>query len=187
MGRTDAGPAVRELMTPRAALATVSPDATLREVAELLSARHVAGAPVLAGSEVVGVVSASDLMEFAASTPAPSFDDEEPDLLQQWEAWDEETGGEAGAGARADFLAESWTAGELDQAFAGHAEPDGFDEHTAREVMTTRLVSISPNARLREAAAVMRRAGVHRLLVLEHGELVGLITSSDVLRAVAEG
>lgn len=178
------GLAVRDFMTPREALVTVAPDTTLRELAELLSTRHVAGAPVLAGSVVVGVVSASDLVEFAATAPGMSVDDEEPDLLRQWDAWGDEPGAEAGGDARAELLAGGWLP-EGDP-LAAHAEPNGFDEHTAEEVMTTRLVTVSPDAPLRDAAERMRAAGVHRLLVMEGGALVGMITSTDVLRAVAE-
>jgi CBS domain-containing protein len=36
------------------------------------------------------------------------------------------------------------------------------------------------------AAEQMKSAGVHRLLVIDDGELVGIITSTDVARAVAE-
>jgi CBS domain-containing protein len=55
------------------------------------------------------------------------------------------------------------------------------------EVMSRGLVWTGPGATLREAAAAMRAAGVHRLLVLERGRLAGLVTATDVLGAVADG
>jgi CBS domain-containing protein len=178
---------VREFMTPREALATLSPETTLREASELLAARHVAGAPVLAGSEVVGVVSASDLMEFAATTPGVTAEGAEMDT---WvDAQDDDD--EEASGARASFLADAWLDGGEDVAErvagGGVAGSNVFEEHVVAEVMSTRLVSISPCAGLRHAAEVMRRAGVHRLLVLDDGRLVGLVTATDVLRAVAGG
>jgi CBS domain-containing protein len=169
-------------MTPLRALATVEPETTLREVAELLASRHVAGAPVLEGGEVVGVISASDLLEFAASTPRAGDE-------SAWSEEDDPLAWEEGGAAAVAFYEEKWTGAAAD--VAGHLErlpPEGnaFEEHTAAEVMTRRLVWIAPDATLREAAALMRRAGVHRLLVLDDGRLVGLVTATDVMDAVAE-
>jgi CBS domain-containing protein len=47
----------------------ISSEATVRDAMELLSRHHVSGAPVVSGSTLVGVVSATDLMEFAAALP----------------------------------------------------------------------------------------------------------------------
>lgn len=177
-----AGPLVRDVMTPAGALATVEPENTLRELAELLAARHVAGAPVLTGGRVVGVVSASDLLEFAASTEAtgdqPSWSDDDEPL-----AWEE------GGAAAVAFYEESWAGPDASADFAEAApqETNAFEEHTVAEVMSRGLVWIAPDASLREAAAAMRAEGVHRLLVLERGRLVGLVTATDVLGAVADG
>ncbi|MFL5384466.1 MAG: CBS domain-containing protein [Longimicrobiaceae bacterium] len=170
-------------MTPREALATVEPESTLREVAELLAARHVAGAPVLAGGEVVGVVSASDLLEFAASTASAS---EEP----EWSEEDDPLAWEQGGAAAVAFYEETWTGAAAATArHLEHLPPEGnaFEEHTAAEVMSRRLVWIAPDATLRQAAAAMRSAGVHRLLVLDDGRLAGLVTATDVMGAVADG
>ncbi|MFL5539675.1 MAG: CBS domain-containing protein [Longimicrobiaceae bacterium] len=181
--RIEAGPRVRDVMTPVGALATVEPESTLREVAELLAARHVAGAPVLAGGRVVGVVSASDLLEFAASTEAtgghPDWSDDDDEPL----AWEE------GGAAAVAFREESWTGPDAGAALAEAAprETNAFEEHTVAEVMSRGLVCTGPGATLREAAAAMRAAGVHRLLVLERGRLAGLVTATDVLGAVADG
>src|SRR5690348_1217047 len=49
---------------------TVTPETTLREAVDLFTAKHISGAPVVSGHDVVGVVSASDILEFAASTPS---------------------------------------------------------------------------------------------------------------------
>lgn len=172
-------PLVHEVMTPAGELATVSPEATLREVAALLAARHVSGAPVLAGSDVVGVISAADLLDFAATTPENAGETAEEDEWDDWDAaaaWD---GGSEWTGAGEEEAVESPGPRAL--------ELDALDQHTAGEVMCRRLLSIAPGASLGEAARAMRAAGVHRLLVLDDGRLAGLITTTDVLRAVAEG
>lgn len=181
------GLTVRELMTPADRLATVAPETTLREVAALFAAKRVRGAPVLAGSQVAGVVSASDLLDFAAAAPdavAAEFDPAEWGEEEQEHEWDG-----ARAAAAASFL-ELWMDAEQDvgQLLAAQSpEWNAFDEHTAAEVMTRRLLTVRPGASVRHAARAMMRAGVHRLLVVEEGELLGLVSMTDVVRAVAEG
>ena len=58
---------VQDWMVPD--VVTVAPDLSLRSAAELFAARHLGGAPVMAGSRVVGVISTSDILAFEASTP----------------------------------------------------------------------------------------------------------------------
>ncbi len=52
-----------------------------------------------------------------------------------------------------------------------------------KEVMSRQLVTIDPSAGVEEAAGLMTRRGVKRLPVMENDELVGIITSSDIIRA----
>lgn len=52
-----------------------------------------------------------------------------------------------------------------------------------KEVMSRQLVTIDPSAGVEEAAGLMARKGVKRLPVMEGDELVGIITSSDIIRA----
>jgi CBS domain-containing membrane protein len=48
---------------------TLSPEASLRDAMDVLTTHHITGAPVVTGRKVVGVVSLTDLAEFAASSP----------------------------------------------------------------------------------------------------------------------
>ncbi len=52
--------------------------------------------------------------------------------------------------------------------------------------MTRRVVAVTPDADVRDAAAVMIEAGVHRVLVMNGRELLGILSATDVVRAVAE-
>ena len=45
--------------------------------------------------------------------------------------------------------------------------------------------SVRPEATAAELARFLLRAGVHRALVFEGSKLVGIVTTMDVLRAVA--
>src|SRR5689334_4171790 len=72
---------LRDIMTTD--LITVDPDLTIREAMDLLTAKRVSGAPVVAGGEVVGVISATDLLQFAASLPGVPTQREAPaELLE---------------------------------------------------------------------------------------------------------
>ena len=53
---------------------------------------------------------------------------------------------------------------------------------TARDLMTSPVRTIAPTASVCEALAEMGRAGVGRLVVVEDGRMVGILTRSDVLR-----
>jgi signal-transduction protein with cAMP-binding, CBS, and nucleotidyltransferase domain len=55
------------------------------------------------------------------------------------------------------------------------------------DVMIDDILSVVPDATLQEVAKVMLERPVHRVLVMEGGALLGLISSLDLLRLFAEG
>jgi CBS domain-containing protein len=176
---------VSDIMTSD--VSVVNPEMTLRTALETLRARGVAGAPVVRGDEVVGVVSAADLLEFEATTaPVPSFRSdqgewEEP--LQEDEAWAE-------GASPALYFVELWRDSEADvverMSDVEGPEWDFLSDYTVAEAMTTGLYSVKPGDDVRAAARAMTDAGVHRLLVLEEGRLAGILSASDIVRAVAQ-
>jgi len=64
---------------------------------------------------------------------------------------------------------------------------DFAESHIVEEVMTFNVVTISPQASLREAAQHVRKQRFGALPVVEHGKLVGIITRSDLLDAALAG
>jgi CBS domain-containing protein len=60
------------------------------------------------------------------------------------------------------------------------------DTVKAKEIMTTPLVTIEPESSISEAARRMNRLDVRRLGVIYRGDLVGIITSKDVLGVMPE-
>lgn len=60
-------------------------------------------------------------------------------------------------------------------------------EHTVGEVMSRRVFAVDPEESVRAAARLMAALQIHRVLVLEQGKLVGLLSSMDLVRAVADG
>jgi CBS domain-containing protein len=74
------------------------------------------------------------------------------------------------------------------EAEAEQRDPGELLRGTAvRDIMTLRTLTIAPDADVRDAAREMLYAEVHRLFVEDDGELVGVISTTDVVRAVATG
>jgi len=57
----------------------------------------------------------------------------------------------------------------------------------ARDIMTPRPLTIDPEADVRDAAREMLYAEVHRLFVVADDRLAGVISTTDIVRAVATG
>ena len=56
-----------------------------------------------------------------------------------------------------------------------------------RDLMTARPLTVSPDTDVKEAAQQMLYAEVHRLFVTASDRVVGVISSSDIVQAVARG
>jgi CBS domain-containing protein len=56
---------------------------------------------------------------------------------------------------------------------------------TVGMLMTHHPLVVAPTATVREAAQQMLYADVHRLYVVEHEKVVGVISTTDIVRAVA--
>ncbi len=55
---------------------------------------------------------------------------------------------------------------------------------TARDVMTTKLVSVPPTASAEEVARLMAQKNVRRVLVMDGDRLAGVVSRADLLRAI---
>jgi CBS domain-containing protein len=173
---------VRDIMTTD--VLTVSPSTTLREAAELLSTRHIGGAPVVDHATPVGVVSASDILAFAAAVAEQKEDADEPSD----DAWDDRPERDGQDDPPARFFTERLAAADLDvvdQITESASGTDALDRHTVAEVMTPRVVAVLPTADVFSAAACLEEADVHRVLVVERGRLLGIVTTTDITRAVS--
>lgn len=142
---------------------TVSPDTVLLELERELAAHRITGAPVLDHGRLVGIVSRADidarLFREQSRSAATALFYQQSDL------------DDPGAQRPADPAA---------------AALESLRHLHVRDVMTRELLAVAPEARLPEVARVMRDRRVHRVLVLEAGRLVGIVSSFDVVRAVAE-
>lgn len=58
-------------------------------------------------------------------------------------------------------------------------------ECKARELMTSNPITVTPDTDLEEAARIMGREQIHRLPVVEDGELVGIVSLGDISMALS--
>ena len=179
---------VRDLMSTDVIM--VSPELSIRDALELFTERHIGGAPVMADGRVVGVVTAADLLGFEASTaPAPVAREDQLEAGElapvEEELEDEETVPPSA------FFTDWWVdvGADVAERVRSTSEPewDVLAEHTVAEAMSTSLLWVAPQEPVARAAALMDAREVHRLLVLDRGRLVGIVTMTDIARAVADG
>jgi CBS domain-containing protein len=183
---------IRDIMTTD--LITVDPNLTIREAMDVFTSKHITGAPVVAGDEVVGVISASDLIQFAAALPGvPTERERSEDLLDDPDDSDRET---AIPSREQDpsgiFFTELWEDSDAPiverMAANAMAEWNSLEQHTVSDAMTrTPVHAMPPETLVTDAAEYMGNAGIHRVLVMVGPRLIGLVTTTDITRAVAEG
>ncbi len=177
---------LRDVMT--ADVVTVEPGMSLRDAIEVLRKWGVSGAPVVASGRVLGVVSATDLLEFEATEPGVPTD--RPGQVEWGELEPPDTW-QDGEEAPARYFVDMWSDVGTD-VLERFSETDGpewdiLEEHAVHEVMTRTVVTLPPDATVQRAAQEMVRGRLHRLLVMENSHLVGIVSASDIVRLVAEG
>jgi CBS domain-containing protein len=173
---------VRDVMTSD--VLALAPESSLRDAVELLTARRVTGVPVVSGIAAIGTLSASDILAFESTLPGVPMEREAVDaLLDERVDWDD------GAEPPASYFTELWEDAGADVAERFESldgpEWDVLAEHTVGEAMSNRVIALPPTAALQEAAEYMNEAGVHRVLVVEEERLIGIVTTMDIIRAVA--
>ena len=144
-------------------LVTTTPGATIKEVDELFNLHLISGAPVLDDGVLVGVISQSDVIrvlydeQVAAGEVSQYFMSPFPIALP------------------------SVTALNLERAKIA----DRMVNTKVQDVMTLVPITVAPNQDVRDAAQRMIDAKVHRVLVTENGQLVGILSALDLAGLVA--
>lgn len=136
-------------------LIAVGKDASLKEVADLMVKHGISGIPVVDGDRLLGIVTESDLMVRAKKLRLPT-------LLPL-------IGGVI----------------YLEGPARLEEEIRKMTALKAEEIMTTNVHTIGPEESLEAIATLMVERKVNRLPVVEDGRIIGMITRSDVVRAVA--
>ena len=55
------------------------------------------------------------------------------------------------------------------------------------QIMTTKIFAVDPNLSVQRAAEIMLDKKIHHLIVMENDDLIGIISSMDMVKIVAEG
>lgn len=152
----------RDVMTPQ--VLSVQENLRLSELAAFLVGHEITGAVVRdEDGKNVGVVSVTDV----AAAASAGGDRITRDV------------------SRPDFYVRGWEGSLAEEELSGlHLEQDGL---RARDVMNPEIYTVDAEAPVSEVAETMLMGHLHRLLVTENDELVGVISTSDLLGLLVEG
>jgi len=135
---------------------------------ELFEDHRISGAPVVDSSgRVLGVLSATDVTR-AERLGRSASRAEAPALLLR--GGDDESDDDR---AEEDLLS------------IEDYGPENASGPTVGDWMNPEVISVRPDTTLPELCRVLIDNGIHRVLVVERGDLQGIVTSSDVVRWVA--
>ena len=148
----------RDVMNPE--ILTVTEDMSAHELAVFLTDHEISGAPVEdSEGRLSGVVSTTDLARTAFESGSAT--DEEHPFYRSW----------ADAGIDLDDLEDL------------HIETEGL---LVRDIMTPTVFAVEADAPVSHVARSMLDGHLHRLLVIEGQKVVGIISTSDLLRLLAD-
>lgn len=148
---------------------TLPASAPVAEAIQTLEEYHISGAPVTDSmGRLIGVLSAYDV--------AKSEHLQEGHLAQIAEYYLANPLEEA---SEEDLWAEEEILGK--HSFS----PEAFDSETVQDWMNPNIISVSSRTSLHEICKVMTRESIHRVLVVDDGNLHGIISTLDVVRFLA--
>ena len=130
---------------------TLAPGETVEGAIKLFAESGISGAPVVDDGKLVGIVTEGDLIFRDAEIKAPGF---------------------------LDILGGIMPLGNWDEYRKEALKSAGV---TVDEVMTTDVITVSPDTSLAEAATIMAERGIKILPVAEDGAMRGVVTRMDIL------
>lgn len=145
----------------RTKVATVTSRTAIPELEEILLRTDVSGLPVVDAGDLCGVVSRTDLVRALA-------------------------GAEGSAEATLAYYHE--IAGATSEPASGaRMASERIATMTVRDIMATELITAAADEPVREVAQTMITRGIHRVLVTEGRRLLGIVTTVDLVIAIADG
>lgn len=137
---------------------TISPNLGVTEAAKLMAENNFGALPVISEGRLVGIVTEADLIMQDVKIEFPTY----LQLLDGFIMY---------PGAHARFEK------ELKKAVAA----------TVEDVMTDDPVTVGADASIEDVATLLAEEDVSRLPVLDGGELIGIVSKHDIIRAIAGG
>lgn len=132
---------------------------SVRELATFLTDMQISGAPVEdEEGRLVGVVSVTDIVQATTDgSAAPERDQSNPDFYVR--GWEDQL--------------------EISELSSFHIESASL---TVREIMNSAVYKVDERTPVSKVAQTMLSAHLHRLLVTQDEQVVGIITTSDLLQ-----
>jgi CBS domain-containing protein len=134
-----------------------SPNDSIFKVAKIFSQKNISGAPVVEKGKVVGIISETDIIKFIRMKFPSSIAAPQLSLL---------------------------ILNFLKNTFGFREEVKKVSKLRVKDLMSKKVVSISPKASILEAAEKMEKFDVQRLPVIEKGKLVGIISRADLVKTL---
>ncbi len=134
---------------------TVSPDSSVEDVAKILSENDMSGLPVVENEKLVGIISESDLIVQDKKLHFPDYINVIGGIIY------------------------------LESYKNFKKEFKKFTASKVKDLMSKKIITVSPDDTVQDAATIMSEEDVNRLPVLEDGKLVGIITRGDIVRNLA--
>ncbi len=164
-----ARPTARDLM--QTDVVTLPAGTTISQAVQAFEEYHITGAPVTdASGRPIGVLSLADIAR-DDSVRAGRLE------CDRWEYYlanplnDDD--GDRFSGENAIFDKEDFSAAVL-------------DDQRVEDWMTPRVISVDPTLPLVELCKVMTEQSIHRVLVTEEDTVLGIVSTTDVVRYIAE-
>ena len=150
---------VKDAMTKEPIVCTA--ETPLRDVVALFRKHHIGGLPVMEGTELVGIITESDLISLLETErisddlwlPSPFEIIEVP--IREYINWEK----------------------------TKHALTN-IGDLPVKKAMTHRVVTVTEEMDVEGAAALMLKEGIARLPVMRGKKIVGIITRADIINAI---
>ena len=134
---------------------TVKPDSTVDEAAKQMSEKNVSGIPVVDDdNKLVGIITEGDLLGKHKQLSPPGYI--------------EFLGGIIFTESQEDFF------NRLQKYVATQV----------KDIMTTNVLTVSPDTSKEEIATIMDREGIKRIPVVENDHLLGIVSRADLIKAL---
>ncbi len=135
---------------------------SIKRLSEFFVTHKISGAPVIASDHsLVGVVTFSDIVAFESKTSI-----EKSRLLQD---------------VYAEFVGQQY-----DEQMVRQMASSADESCTVNQIMTPKVIQVDEKASLQEVAYIMLQHGIRRVFVCKHGIVSGVISTSNILKAIAQ-
>lgn len=149
----------KDLMTEK--VVCVTPETPIHDLIKLLVKNHITGAPVVdKEGSLVGVVSKTDIVEY-----------------------DEKTNKKRGETTHKSFYDD--TNGKLKKELDKFLKTKTFGKTLVKDIMTSRVITAQANDTIDRLAKIMHDKKIHRVIIQDQGQVVGVVSTLDILNAVS--